>query len=414
MEKRKLLFFSSSILTATVIMFILLDFAYYFNVDTVWRIYLIVIPIFGVWICNVIYKKGNKSGIVCNDYSRECLISSSLLIACLEYLFFLMIDKIIIDYRIQIFITEFAIVVILFYIKFSNKVENDEHKEDVNLYRRNFFSIYYINMDKVYEIAMLLNNKIATNICNEYEKTNMSILDNTANLSTKSIPMNLEYKLGQQYQNTEKNKVLENFDVKTTKSNLLDLIIDKAKVYDDKANLKPGDLVIFRNSKLQLLNQDETLRINKMLMNGAFNDSRITSGSNEMNIEMSISALINSLLKDCSYEVGCDINNEKFYFTIPMTFENDFESSYNIYDLLVGKVTLIGIYRGKENTLKRGSMFEFFSASKNSNSYSHPDNYNLTSSIARNINNGDDIESITNYDEQVDIIAVIQDINSMK
>lgn len=97
-----------------------------------------------------------------------------------------------------------------------------------------------------------------------------------------------------------------------------------------------------------------------------------------------------------------------------MTFENDFESSYNIYDLLVGKVTLIGIYRGKENTLKRGSMFEFFSASKNSNSYSHPDNYNLTSSIARNINNGDDIESITNYDEQVDIIAVIQDINSMK
>lgn len=70
-------------------------------------------------------------------------------------------------------------------------------------------------------------------------------------------------------------------------------------------------------------------------------------------IEFDLSAMINSLLKDCVYELGCSVGNKKYMLTIPMTFENDFENSYNIYDLQVGSVTVAGIYRGKHQYDKR-------------------------------------------------------------
>ena len=70
--------------------------------------------------------------------------------------------------------------------------------------------------------------------------------------------------------------------------------------------------------------------------------------------------MINSLLKDCVYELGCSVGNKKYMLTIPMTFENDFENSYNIYDLQVGSVTIVGIYRGKRQYDKRLSLQEIF------------------------------------------------------
>ncbi|MBP3568651.1 MAG: hypothetical protein J6K04_05725 [Lachnospiraceae bacterium] len=102
------------------------------------------------------------------------------------------------------------------------------------------------------------------------------------------------------------------------------------------------DLVLLKNATLELLNAEESYAVTKMILNGAFKDTRISSNSDDVKIEFDLSAMINSLLKDCVYELGCSVGNKKYMLMIPMTFGNDFENSYNIYDLQVGSVTIVG------------------------------------------------------------------------
>ena len=43
-----------------------------------------------------------------------------------------------------------------------------------------------------------------------------------------------------------------------------------------------------------------------------------------------------------------------------MTFESEFESSYSVDDLFVGKVSIIGLYKGKIRVDDLKNSFEFF------------------------------------------------------
>ena len=135
-------------------------------------------------------------------------------------------------------------------------------------------------------------------------------------------------------------------------------------------------------------------------------------------MEFVLSFMINSLLKDCVYELGCSVGNKKYMLTIPMTFENDFENSYNIYDLQVGSVTIVGIYRGKRQYDKRLSLQEIFSENneqKKSYIYEN-DEYTLHPSsetpkgAVDNVNNKQ--KQLKEYQEVIDVIAVIQEINA--
>ena len=217
----------------------------------------------------------------------------------------------------------------------------------------------------------------------------------------------------QEVHDSVKSKVLENFDVKTTKSNMLARIISKAKDYDNAS--KVGDLVRLRNVTLSLMNEEESYAVTKMILNGAFKDTKISSNSDDMQIEFDLSAMINSLLKDCAYELECKIQETKFLITIPMTFENDFENSYNIYDLQAGSVTVIGINRGVRKHKKRMSLQDIFSEkdSLTKNGKYENQELQLESSIEENQNiippqNYEDDESET----VIDVIAIIQEINS--
>lgn len=314
-----------------------------------------------------------------------------------------------------------------FYMLIYNKIkgiktsvlECEDNKQEV----KKIFSLYYINTEKVYEIAMLLNNRIVTNGTNENEVE--STLEKQANIG---ISSNLDYfetvkgELGLshnvQTHNGIKNKVLENFDVKTTKSNMLASIIAQAKVYEENKSMNLGDLVLLKNATLKLLNAEESYAVTKMILNGAFKDTKISSNSDDMKIEFDLSAMINSLLKDCAYELGCSVGNKKYMLTIPMTFENDFENSYNIYDLQVGGVTVVGIYRGKRQYDKRLSLQDIFSENnetKKTDAY-EDDDYQLRPSAEKEEEIVTDVNSKQNqlreYQEVIDVIAVIQEINA--
>ena len=179
---------------------------------------------------------------------------------------------------------------------------------------------------------MLLNNRIVTGGTSENQsessidkQTIMGISSNLNYLET--VKGELGVSQNSQMHNGIKNKVLENFDVKTTKSNMLASIIAKANVYKENEMMNLGDLILLKNASLVLLNAEESYAVTKMILNGAFKDTKISSNSDDMKIEFDLSAMINSLLKDCAYELGCIVGDKKFLLTIPMTFENDFENS---------------------------------------------------------------------------------------
>ena len=390
---------------------IMLDIVKYFNISKSYSPYIVIIPL-GLGICMKIFcARKEKTGQIENIVFVLCM-------AIVEYFFLIMKNKVDVAFQVKILIYLLSSgSVLLFFVRkeisMSDKHEvNEEQKSD-----KKIFSLYYINTDKVYEIAMLLNNKIITGGTRENEtessvdiKTSLGINSNLSYLEA------IKGELGssKEVHDGMKSKVLENFDVKTTKSNMLARIISKAKDYDDAS--KVGDLVCLRNVTLSLINEEDSYAVTKMILNGAFKDTKISSNSDDMQIELDLSAMINSLLKDCAYELECKTQETKFLITIPMTFENDFENSYNIYDLQAGSVTVVGINRGVRKHKRRKSLQEIFSEKDGPMETGKYENQGLQleSSIEeknRNIippQNDEDDESET----VIDVIDIIQEINS--
>lgn len=405
------------ILVSISVVCILLDIIQIFSTPAFYIPYIVVLPIVIVAVIKLFSIHGRKTG-------NGDIAYYALGLATVEYLILVLLGAIIWPSKLKIVIYMITVLYMLIYSKIKGTkasfVESEDDKQDA---KKKIFSLYYINTEKVYEIAMLLNNRIVTGGTkeNEQESTiekqaNIGINSNLNYLETVKSELGLSHNV--QTHNGIKDKVLENFDVKTTKSNMLASIIAKANVYEEDKSMNLGDLVLLKNATLELLNAEESYAVTKMILNGAFKDTKISSNSDDMKIEFDLSAMINSLLKDCVYELGCSVGNKKYMLTIPMTFENDFENSYNIYDLQVGSVTIVGIYRGKRQYDKRLSLQEIFSENneqKKSYTYEdgeytlHPSSETQEGAIS-DVNNKQ--KQLKEYQEVIDIIAVIQEINA--
>ncbi|MGG0720392.1 hypothetical protein ABE096_22830 [Robertmurraya massiliosenegalensis] len=206
------------------------------------------------------------------------------------------------------------------------------------------FNIYYINFSKVYEISMMINNVILSTIQRENSSssenansvsTNASIstaLDNLATIKSYMGTQHTEKK-------TNSSKMVESLDVKTTKSILLKQIDKRSKLIDDFTLCSEGDLVKVDNVSLQILNE-ENLREFKLFRSDALKGFRVEG--------VDVNNLITSMLKDYSYLLNGQMPNssEKIVIKIPMELENEFESNYNIDDITIGRVSIIGVHKG--------------------------------------------------------------------
>ncbi len=405
------------ILISISVVCVLLDIVHIFNITYFYSPYILSVPV----LLAVVLK------LLCTQRESQKEVNGlyyALVLASVEYLMLVLIDTMLFPAKIKIVIYMITVLYMLIYSKIKGaKTSGMEGEEDKQERKKKIFSLYYINTEKVYEIAMLLNNRIVTSGTSENEsestlekQTNIGINSNLKYLESVKGELGLSQNI--QIHNGMKSKVLENFDVKTTKSNMLASIIAKANVYEGNENINLGDLILLKNASLVLLNAEESYAVTKMILNGAFKDTKISSNSDDMKIEFDLSAMINSLLKDCAYELGCIVGDKKFLLTIPMTFENDFENSYNIYDLQVGTVTVVGIYRGKRQYEKRLSLQEIFSENneqKKVHTYEN-DDYRLQSSAKGKEEMFDDINNkgkqSGEFQEVIDVIAVIQEINA--
>lgn len=404
------------ILVSLSIVFILQDVIASFAVPAFYSPYIVVLPA----TIAIVLK------LCC--FKKKCIVAVNMIcfaiwLAIIEYLGLMFFDKTEFLLKVKIFMYMVTVLYLLIYSRIEKNTIAEETKYMQQENERKIFSLYYINTDKVYEIAMLLNNKIVTGGTRENEvesnierQTSIGINTNLSYLE--AVKGELGVSQNTQIRNGIKNKVLENFDVKTTKSNMLANIIAKAKIYEDNQKANLGDLVLLKNVSLKLLNAEDSYAVTKMILNGAFKDTKISSNSDDLKIEFDLSAMINSLLKDCAYELGCTAGDKKFLLTIPMTFENDFENSYNIYDLQVGAVSIVGIYRGMRQYEKRLSLQDIFTDNndnKMKNIY-EDEEYQLQSSTQEEKKTIGDIDNNNNqlsgYQEVIDVIAVIQEINA--
>ena len=272
------------LLMSISITFVLQDIVSAFSISSFYAQYLIVLPIIILLILKVCIHSENKKIVLSK-------ISYIVLLSIVEYLGLILFHNLeaSTEIKLSVYIAT-AICLLLCNRNQAGTSDTDLEDEDKDR-EKTIFSLYYINTNKVYEIAMLLNNKVITGGVNENEtnsslekQTNFGISTNLSYLET--IKGDLGISQGIQ---------THNFEIKTTKSNMLASIITRAKDYTSDA--KVGDLVLLKNASLRLLNAEESYAITRMILNGAFKDTKISSNSDDMKIEMDLSAMINSLLK---------------------------------------------------------------------------------------------------------------------
>lgn len=221
------------------------------------------------------------------------------------------------------------------------------------------FNIYYINFPKVYEIKMMLGNIILLNKELESNKNLEGGVDLGAkfDIGTKFFKLfNVEAEGKGRVAGSSAQKVLETFEVKTTKSVILNDVIENSKKIQDFNDVKEGELIRIDNVSLSLENEPE-LRVVKLFTSDAFKGMNVP-GANGFDMNN----LFNSMFKDYAYKLKGTLTNlqENLLIKIPLTFESEFESSYGVDDLFIGKVSLVGLYKGKIKLSELRNSLEFF------------------------------------------------------
>ncbi|MBB4801869.1 hypothetical protein HNP37_001930 [Flavobacterium nitrogenifigens] len=277
------------------------------------------------------------------------------------------------------------------------------------------FNIYYINFPKVYEIKMMLSNVVS--LSKEITKDN--ILEGDASLKAK-FGLNFMdlFKLGDiesggNIKGSKSNKVLETFEIKTTKSVILDDVVKNSNTIISFEKIEEGELIKLDNIKLSLENEAE-LRMVKFMNSGAFKDL-IAPGNNGMDMNN----IFNSMFKDYAYKIKGENENldNKILFKIPLTFESEFESSYSVDDLFVGRVSIVGLYKGKIKVDDLKNSFEYFQEIgqlQNSFNANKEDEEIQDSHYSQNVSSTPfDFKSSGDGNDYhyIDLLAIVQNVN---
>lgn len=230
----------------------------------------------------------------------------------------------------------FGLIILYFDLKEIEIEPIDDSKE--------LFNTYYINYPKVFEIAMLIDNKIKIN-AEESIKKQRGYKQNYGIESSFNInKLPIKGDLGGEYSELTNHEYKEIQEIKNTNSTYLREILKKCKKVENLNNLHNGDLVKIDNVKLKIWNNEEILQANSII-SGAFNGNTVNTYSDGQAFKINVNSLTNMILKDYKYYLMCTKAEEKFYIDIPMSAEKEFENKYSIYDLEIGLVNIIGIYR---------------------------------------------------------------------
>lgn len=220
------------------------------------------------------------------------------------------------------------------------------------------FTVYYMNQDKVFEMRMLLDNRLQTGRTGEKTGTTSSEANINAEADAKvpfltELQGRIEGKIGHEKQT----RMVDTLEYIHTKSRMLSDIIARCSIFEG-SSANEGDLVYIDNVNLELLNEAE-VRALVAIMTGTLDGFTVPESGG-----LDIGRMFQSIVKaGASFKLrgkaghGC---SDPILLKIPIDSGSLFESGYSIDDLLIGKVGVVGICKGKVKTDDLRSSFDYF------------------------------------------------------
>ena len=372
--------------------------------------YLVIIPILLYSIYNFLKKESKDKEDIIYYFSIEilnifaliafyCTISNKMLLC-------LVMEK----YSYISFVFCMFLLLIFAIVKNTSKNDINENSKNTN----NLFNLYYLNTAKAHEIAMLIDNKIMKTIEREHISERKLKHSISGSIGKKDVFSNT---IGYSNEESLHNKVYENFDIKTTKSIMLRKIYDTAKE-NSSGELKEGDLVLFKDVNLKQLNIDDTIMILDFLKESKFKNQE-TDGV-ELNYNKMFEMMIDDFTIDYSFKYKKNKMDEKsFIIQLPYNSNENFENGYHQNDLQLGKLSIIGIYRGEVDFSKKiGTslkLLELVKQSINNNTSRNMETEIMKSSSKRPEEQNNPFEindnKLEGMNSLIDVIAIIQEIN---
>ncbi|HEL2323251.1 TPA: hypothetical protein TZN99_000540 [Streptococcus suis] len=289
-----------------------------------------------------------------------------------------------------------------------NKINTEANDSQLNT---DYFNLVYLNSAKSYEIATLIDDTVKTTI--QKENSNATSRKNSFKVGAKNG-------LYPGYENSNEltagSKISESFEVKSTKSTIFRKVYEMSKNFQAE-NLEQGDLIKFDSVTLNPVNAQDLPLILQVLQ-----ASKLDNPSTE-GIELNMSNLLSTFLTDYTIDYSFQQGNEKFLVRFPYGEVEGFENGYRHSDFQLGKLSLVGIDRGKINFSGVDTMstkfLEFMSkqARKNNVTKNVKDIVPKSSSSEKSDESGSEFEIDFNYEKLngtyhlIDVIAVVQKIN---
>lgn len=236
----------------------------------------------------------------------------------------------------------------------------EEQKKQPQVQTPELFTVYYMNQDKVFEMRMLLDNRLRTGHTGEQTGSTSSEANINAEAGAKvpfltELQGHIEGKIGHEKQT----RMVDTLEYIHTKSRMLSDIIARCSIFEG-SSANEGDLVYIDNVNLELLNEDE-VRALVAIMTGTL-DGFIVPESGGLDIGHMFQSIVKA---GASFKLrgkaghGC---GGPILLKIPIDSGSLFESGYSIDDLLIGKVGVVGICKGKVKTDDLRSSFDYFQA----------------------------------------------------
>ena len=289
------------------------------------------------------------------------------------------------------------------------------NKPNSNTKRNNkLFNLFYLNTSKAHEIAMLIDNKIIKNIESEQISSYTSKTNYTFTLGKKE---SLSSENGVSMEESSKQRVFESFDVKQTKSIMLRKIYDEISKTDN-CSFNEGNLVLLENIQLQQLNVDDTVMILNVLQDSKFKNQQ--NDDIEINLNKMMDKMLDDFTIDYSFDYeGNDNLKRNCIIRLPYKSTSNFENGYQHNDLQLGRLSIVGIYRGEiDFSLKESissKFLELISQSYYQQQKSEPVDVGMklsdNASESSKVDFEFDHKKLTGKRHLIDVIAIIQEIN---
>lgn len=250
------------------------------------------------------------------------------------------------------------------------------------------FSIFYLNFEKVFEIAMLFDNKVPVS------QEEMGDSKHTSKLTARVQAMLTAIFTARgegSYEYTKSSGLKKTVEIKSTNAVILRDVVEEIKTTDEQIKMAFEDqLIIIHDLNLTIVNEEE-MRQMKLIKQGALD--RFTHE------DISIGEVIKSFVTDYSYILTAKKEEENYLLKIPSEVQNEFENNYTIDDLLMGKVTLIGIYKGVKKMSDLKSTFKYMIENEQNKTLSE---------VQHSTENGQAEELAETKYHYIDTLAIVQ------